>query len=104
MPIFFEYDGKRMDIEDLPLSEYAKIADATGKQWWQITTAHPATDAKVVGMLVVACAKHLGADTPELTPRSVVGMFKVEATESVPSVNVDGIPDPKAPEPEQATT
>jgi len=104
MPIIFEHAGKRMDIEDLPLDEYAKIADATGQQWWQITGQHPARNAKVAGLLVVACAKHLGVDPPELTPKVVVKLFKVEDTEATPTVYNDGIPDPKAPEPDQETT
>lgn len=104
MPIIFEHDGKRMDIEDLPLDEYAKIADATGQQWWQITGTHPARNAHVAGLLVVACAKYLGVEPPALTPKVVVGLFKVEDTEPIPTIYNDGIPDPKAAAPEPETT
>ena len=104
MPIIFQCDGKRMDIEDLPLEEYVKIAEVTGMQWWQITTSHPATNAAVAGMMVVACAKHLGIETPVLTPKTVVTLFEVEQAESVPTVYNDGIPDPKAQAPEVETT
>jgi hypothetical protein len=105
MTIFFTYADKRLDIEDLPLAKYAAIHEATGKHWWQVSSSHPATDERVAALLVEACCDVLGIEpVPTLTPKTVVSLFTVDTAENLPTTYQDGIPDPKATEPDPATT
>jgi hypothetical protein len=103
MPVFFVHDGAHLDIDDIPLDEYAKIHEATGLEWWQLTP-NPMGHAKAGALLAATAARIAGVTIPEpLTPRHLVEMFKVEAEPNVANEFVDGIPDPKA-EDEPATT
>jgi hypothetical protein len=105
MPIFFTHDGKRLDIDDIPLDEYAKIQTETGLQWWQVTP-NPMAHAKAGAMLAEAAARVLEVELPAtLTPRLLVEMFKIEANgePNIATEFTDGIPDPKAGD-EPATT
>jgi hypothetical protein len=105
MPVFFVFDGKRLDIDDIPLDDYANIQTETGLQWWQLAP-NPLAHAKGGQLLAQAAARICEVTLPDpLTPRLLVEIFKVE-TEATPNIATeftDGIPDPKA-EDEPATT
>lgn len=96
MPIYFVHDTAKVDVEDLPLDEYAKIQEATGLQWWEVA-GNPMRHAKASRLLAEACARFAGVSLPDpITPKVIVSLFTVEAAPNVAEVFDDGIPDPKA--------
>jgi hypothetical protein len=96
MPIYFTHETAKVDVEDVPLDEYAKIQDATGLQWWEVA-GNPMRHAKASVLLAEACARLAGVALPDpITPKVIVSLFTVETAPNVAEVFTDGIPDPKA--------
>jgi hypothetical protein len=98
MPIYFVHETARVDIEDVPLDEYAKIQEATGLQWWEVAS-NPLRHAKAAELLANAAGRLAGVPVPDrLTPKQIVAMFDVRSDEqaNVAEVFNEGIPDPKA--------
>lgn len=103
MPIIFSYDGKTMDVDDVPLEVYDEIQRKTGQAWYQVADA-PAAHAGAAIILATKCAEMLDVKLPELTPRTIIGMFQVAEGENRPTEYTDGSPDPKAGDTEPETT
>lgn len=104
MAIVFKYDGHELDIDDVPLSVYVEIETATGTPWYRLVT-NPMRFAAAGQELAKACAKQVGVDLPELTPRTFAEVFDVrQDQENRPTEYEEGIPDPKAEASEAETT
>jgi hypothetical protein len=97
MAIYFVHETGRVDIEDIPLDDFAKIQEQTGVEWWRVITS-PLDNARAAQMLVEAASRVLGVPIPEkLTPKTLVGMIEVDnGKANVSEVFEEGIPDPKA--------
>ena len=82
---------KEVRLDDLPMSVYADIEEASGVPWFDLIDA-PARSAKAGPLLIARCAAHLGAEPPEdVTPRSILGFF-VLVGDDLPVEFEDGIP------------
>jgi hypothetical protein len=93
VPIKFEYDGKSMDPEDLPLTVFADIEDATGVTWYNLGMM-PLRYAKAGEMLARECAKVVGVEIPDpLTPKVFSQLFEVTDEPNLPVEMSDGMPD-----------
>lgn len=105
MGIEFRYDGKSIDLDDMPLDVYVRIETETKVPWFQVSAA-PAMNAAAGQMLAVECAKHLQVDLPSpLTPRLLVKLFEPTGDrDNRPAEFEDGMPDPKVEGSEPATT
>lgn len=103
MPIIFHHDDHELDVDDVPLSVYAEIEKSTGVAWYQLT-ANPMRHAAAGEELAKACAKQLGVELPALTPKLLVKVFEIRQGENRPTEFDEGMPDPKAPDSDQATT
>ena len=103
MPFHFKYDGKQVDIDDVPLSVYADIEDATKVTWYQLSAA-PARYARAAELLAKECAKIVGVTLPPLTPAMLVDVFDLVEEPNRPVEYTDGMPDPKAEGSEPGTT
>lgn len=103
MPWIFEYDGKSIDIEDLPLSVYADIQKETGTFWAEVG-ASPFRNPQAALMLIDACSAELGVEVPTVTPKTLVTLFRLDETPNRPEQYQDKLPDPKAADSDQATT
>lgn len=104
MPFIFTHGDRRLDLEDLPLDAWIKIQEATGLTWPEVLTAKVLGDAKIASSVVAQCAAHLGIEVPTLTLRSMLDAITIEVAENIPEQFNDGVPDPKAPASEPATT
>ena len=91
----FTHDGKSIGLDDVPLSVYADIEKETGVAWFDLSVS-PMRYAAAGAMLAAACAKQLGVELPEMTPRTLVDVFNLRESESRPTEWTDGMPDPKA--------
>ncbi len=94
MAIYVKLDDKRVDIEDIPMSEYVAIEDATGVGWVALASNPFQVKAAAAVMLIEAAARTIGVDAPVLTPRSVVGAFDLLPTEDSRPELEDGLPAP----------
>ncbi len=104
MPIIFEYDGKSIDVDDVPLEVYETIKKKTGDEWYTVA-GRPMANAAGGKLLAEECAKLLGVELPSpMTPRILVDVFKVVEESNLPAEYTDGMPDPKAADTGQETT
>jgi len=89
----------------LPLDRWINIQEQTGFTWSDILSGGTIVgDAKVVQAVVKEVSAHLGVEPPTMTLRGAVDVITFEAAESLPTEYTDGMPDPKAPDTEAATT
>lgn len=105
MAIEFRYDGKSIDLDDVPLDVYVKIENETKVPWYQLAGA-PALHAAAGQMLARECSALIGVELPaKLTPRIILDVFdKTEEPDNRPDEFDEGIPVPKAEASEPATT
>jgi len=96
MPIVFKFDGKSLDVDDVPMSDYADIEKTTSISWYRLTQS-PMAHAAAGPMLARRCAEIVGVTLPDpITPKVLVSLFEVIAEENRPTEYTDGMPDPKA--------
>jgi hypothetical protein len=104
MPLMFRYDGAEMDLDDLPMEDYAAIEKTTSVPWYRLTQS-PMAHAAAGPMLAKRCAEILGVTLPDpITPKVLVGLFEVVDEPNLPTEYQDGIPNPKAAGSGQETT
>lgn len=104
MPIVFTFDGKELDLDDISMDDYAAIEKTTSVPWYRLTQS-PMSHAAAGPMLARRCAEILGVTLPDpITPRLIVTLFDVREEPNLPSEFTDGVPDPKAQEPDPETT
>lgn len=104
MPIMFQHDGQRLDVDDVPLDTLITIQEKTGVEWYRLN-ARPLAHAAAGQMLARECAKILGVELPEtITPRVFVDLFEVVDEPNLPTEYQDGMPDPLEPGSEPETT
>lgn len=104
MPFYFQHDGHKVNLEDLPLDRWITIEKECDEPWPEILSGKVIGDSLVAKAVIGQACEHLGIPTPQLTLRNVVDMITFERDESVPEQFNDGIPDPKAQASEPATT
>lgn len=104
MPIMFKFDGKTLDVDDVPMETYAAIEKTTSISWYRLTQS-PMAHAAAGPMLARRCAEMLGVTLPDpITPKILVTLFEVVEEENRPTEYSDGMPDPKALDIELGTT
>ncbi len=100
---YFRFGGKELCIEDLPMSLYKEIEDATEASWKVLVTNPFLHDAGAL-MLAGKCAERLGVELPDpMTPRVLMGLF-VLGPDVVPDMYSNGVAVPKASASETTTT
>lgn len=103
MPWIFSCDGKSLDLENLSLDDYIDVEAATGVAWYEIATS-PIRNARVAKLIAEKCAAATGVTLPPLTAKSIVGLFTLDREPNRPDEYQDGMPDPKAPATDPATS
>jgi hypothetical protein len=104
MPFIFNHAGKKLDLEDLPLERWTRIQEVTGLTWPEVLSGKVLGDSKVTQVVLAQVAEHLEITLPALTIRSAMELIKWEREPNIPETFNEGMPDPKAPASEQATT
>lgn len=105
MPFYFKHAEHKIDLEDLPLDRWITVQEETGHMWHEVLSQTVLGDAKVAKSVAVQCCAQLGIEYPNPTLKTLVGgMLSFEAEANVPEQFNDGIPDPKVPATDPATT
>ena len=104
MPMMFVWDDQSIDIDDVPMEDYAAIEKTTSIPWYRLTQS-PMSHAAAGPMLARKCADILGVTLPDpITPKILVTLFDAVEEPNLPTEFTDGMPDPKAQGSEVETT
>jgi|GEM_PF-6630209 len=104
MPFYFQHGQSRLALDDMPLDAWVAIQEATGKQWHEVLSREVVGDAKVAKAVIAEACKVLGVEVPPLTLKTMLEVITFESEPIVPEQYTDGVPDPKAPASDPATT
>ena len=94
MTTYFEYEGQRLDVEDLDFEALVPIQALTETPWYK-WLAYPPVEPKVCLPLARACAAQLGVTLPErISVRLAADLFVIDDKSTLPTEYEDGLPDP----------